>query len=797
MRTFRICDQGVRMIRDYDLGLVTVTDEYCKNAFDRDVDYLLSLDTDRLLAGFYENAGLTPRKIRYGGWENMLIAGHTMGHYLAAIAQGYASGEASEEQKKGLFDKVKACADGLKECQEHSQGKPGFVFGATVSDPSNVELQFDLVEHGKTNIITESWVPWYTMHKILDGLVKAYRFTGYGPCLDVASGIGDWTYNRGSGWSEETHRTVLSIEYGGMNDALYELYKCTGKDTHLQAAHMFDQVELFEKILTGEKNVLNNHHANTTIPKFLGALNRYMILGASEERYLEYVRAFWDMVVEKHTYATGGNSEWEHFGEDYVLDAERTGCNNETCNTHNMLKMTRLLFMITGERKYADYYENTFINAILSSINPESGMTMYFQPMGTGYYKVYGQPFDKFWCCTGTGMENFTKTGSSIYFRDDSGIYVNMYLSSELKDDEKKVILVQDSSIPESDTSVITVRTEVPAQFTLNLRIPDWAFGYSISVNGKEEFFSDEASKDDEYVSIDGTWNDGDEVSVKFVMKIVPKGLPDCRNVFAFKYGPVLLSADLGPADCPDSVTGVDVTVPGSKVSGGEYLTVLEGTYEDFIADADSRFERSGDPLHFILRGTDRDLDFSPHYLKTRSRYGIYWYFIDKSENADDEIEARKLAEVRRENIIDTVQPGYGQYENDELHAMEDNGSKGTTDNGTTRCAAANGSFTYHMKAAEGEDMILELHLLRDDNRRPLVISIGDEEIFNERLHYTGALTEYVREIPVSAKTAAAHLERRTIQTGDVQTLPITFRGDRYGDSARLFGFIYLIKKYR
>ena len=388
-----------RMSRAYGLDQVLMRDAYCMNAFEKDVQYLKELDEERLLAGFYENAGCKAKKMRYGGWENMLIGGHTLGHYLTAASQAIANCQCKKEDREILFAKVKRIIDGLLECQKNSKGKPGFVFGATISDPNNVELQFDYVEQNKTNIITEAWVPWYTMHKILDGVVNTYRLTGYAPALTLGSGIGDWTYDRGSKWSEETHRTVLGIEYGGMNDALYDLYQCTGKKEHLAAAHLFDEEALFQRVLTGDPNVLNNRHANTTIPKFVGALNRYFTLGEEAKEYLDYVESFWSMVVERHTYATGGNSEWEHFGEDYILDAERTNCNNETCNTYNMLKMTRKLFMATGKKKYAEYYENTLINAILSSQNPENGMTMYFQPMATGYYKVYGNiNFDVYHC---------------------------------------------------------------------------------------------------------------------------------------------------------------------------------------------------------------------------------------------------------------------------------------------------------------------------------------------------------------------------------------------------------------
>ena len=602
-------------------GQVLMLDPYCLNAFEKETEYLKKIDIERLLSGFYENAGIAPGKIRYGGWEDSLIGGHTMGHYLTAISQAYANAACKKEDKEIFFERVKRIVDALSECQDHTKGKPGFVFGAKLTDPENVELQFDMVEQNKTDIFKEAWVPWYTMHKILDGVINAYRLTGYEEALKVADGIGDWVYNRASKWSEETHKTVLSIEYGGMNDALYDLYIFTKKEEHLKAAHFFDEEELFKKVASGEKNALNNHHANTTIPKFAGALNRYITTG--DETYLEYAVRFWDMVVDHHTYATGGNSEWEHFGEDDVLDAERTNCNNETCNTYNMLKMTRKLFMLTGKKKYADYYENTFINAILSSQNPETGMTMYFQPMATGYFKVYSTEFTKFWCCTGSGMENFTKLGDSIYFRDEKGITVNLFFSSEVTFPELGIKLIQETKIPEDDTVKFTMHLleGTSKEAKIRLRIPDWAAETSLSAENKK------VTGEDGYTCIDGVWEDGESFTYTCKCRVISKGLPDCGNVFAFFYGPVLLSADLGCENMVDSSTGVDVTIPSEKIAGDEVLKVSEGSVEDFIKDIDSHMKRNGESLTFTLEGTDRALSFSPHFKKARERYGIYWYF--------------------------------------------------------------------------------------------------------------------------------------------------------------------------
>ncbi|MBP5580352.1 MAG: glycoside hydrolase family 127 protein, partial [Ruminococcus sp.] len=265
-------------IRNFSISDVTMTDAYSVNAFNKELDYLLAFDTNRLLAGFRENAGLnTNGAKRYGGWENTNIAGHSVGHYMTAIAQAYQNPSLTEEQRSALYKRMTTLIDGLRQCQQNSKGKPGLIWAASHPNGTGVEVQFDNVEAGKSNIINEAWVPWYTMHKLIAGIVDIYDATGYATAKDLGSALGDWVYNRCKTWNDQKHRTVLSIEYGGMNDCMYELYRITGKDNHAVAAHYYDDTNLHEQILKGGANVLNGKHANTTIPQFLGALTRYTV----------------------------------------------------------------------------------------------------------------------------------------------------------------------------------------------------------------------------------------------------------------------------------------------------------------------------------------------------------------------------------------------------------------------------------------------------------------------------------------------------------------------------------------
>jgi len=785
-----------RMNRKFNtvkLSQVTLQDAYCVNALEKEIAYLLEFDPDRLLAGFRETAGIDMRgAVRYQGWESFLIGGHTLGHYLTACAQGYAGGNISDAQRDGLYKMITTLIDGLKECQENSKGKPGYIFGADGVDRNNVEKQFDHIEKGECHIITQAWVPWYTMHKILQGLVDVYRLTGYEPAKEVASKLGDWTYGRTSSWDDKTHATVLSIEYGGMNDCLYDLYSVTGKWEHATAAHAFDEDALFERVYGYGENVLNNKHANTTIPKFMGALNRYCKMHGTKDdkgevidasKYLAYAEKFWDMVIERHTYVTGGNSEWEHFGLDYRLDKERTSCNCETCNTYNMLKMSSQLYCITGKAKYAEYYENAYINTILSSQNPATGMTTYFQPMATGYFKVYGEKFDKFWCCTGSGMENFTKLGSNYYYVDEDTVYAALFVSSVLDLPERGVKMIQESEVLVGGDTKFTIKGDATG-LKLAVRIPSWETAIPcVRKNGT--YIATEMC--DGYMIVDEL-QDGDVVEVDFHMAVTAMALPDADNVFAFRYGPIVLSALLGTDKMWTTTTGMFVTVPGEKQVDTEVLTIAEelGGVEEYIDDIADYMEKDEDGLRFTLKGVNKELVFVPHFTQHKERYGLYWYFVSYEESL-------KLAEKEdgfKFRVLDTVQPGYGQYENDELHAMRERDTVAVTSDGTYRYAKAGGSFSYRMVVNTEDDTYLQITLRKEDNGKPLMIYLGCMCLYHEHLQYEGNEDTYMLYLKMPLDEVNRNRVAVNYEGREVTTVWIRFEGFDGQESARVCDFI-------
>ena len=825
-------------IKAFSLADVKLEDEYFLDVTQKDVDFLNTFDVDRLLYNFRLTAGVPNKaKAPYSGWENTRIGGHTLGHYLAAAAQGIAGGygDCKGRDDLTLRERLALLINGLAECQAASdcddRCKPGFIFGATMADSTKPELQFDKLEAGNQ---TDTWVPWYTMHKSMNGLVETVKFADgqtARQALEVAEKLGEWIYARTSRWDEETRKRVLSVEYGGMNDCLYELYKCAkaagySQADHIkQAAHTFDEEYLFKEILTApavkgkDANILNNRHANTTIPKFVGAVNRCLTLKeeggdqAEQKQYLEYCKAFWELVTQHHTYITGGNSECEHFGKDDILDAERSNTNCETCNVHNMLKLTRALFMLTGERKYADYYENTFINSILASVNRETGMTTYFQPMATGCFKTYCNPDvnkNYFWCCTGTGLENFTKLGDSIYFYDeDEGgkplLFVNQYFSSSVKWQAKGIKLSQKSDIPMGEAVTLTIEEAGTSDFTLALRIPDWCCAEpALLINDADADVKD-FTEQDGYLLVSRKWQTGDTITLTLPMEIKAYTLPDNPNAAAFKYGPVVLAAELGRDDkmklrqvgvqcdvCANKIIrGIEIPLNGNyggtnnlKPLAPEFIKIKNAeSTEAFLADINAHFEREAGSLNFILQdiewGEEKELKFSPYYLINNQRYGIYWLYVTELPKQTEAGDAEK--ELAKYTFIEGIGVGYGaQTEGNETTApyMQETGSGSVGDPGElTRYAKDKGSFSYVCKVMPDKKNFLQCNFLRDDNGKRIIIKAADTDTL---------IADYILSCDGSEEKFFKIFEIPEELTKGKDGLRIDFSAARWSDSARL-----------
>lgn len=812
---------------------VRVTDAYFRHALELDVDNLLILESDRLLAGFRETAALIAgmndeectrfmkNKKRYGGgWEDALIGGHTLGHYLTAVAQGVINPGLDQKDRDALKERLDEIVEALAECQKMTEGTEyeGYLFGAAIVERDNLDAQFDHVEAMETNIVTQAWVPWYTMHKILAGLTDAYAIAGSRLALDVANRLAVWISNRANGWSDELQKTVLATEYGGMNDALYQLYQVTDapeKEEFLKAAHKFDEVELFEKVYHYGENVLNGIHANTTIPKFLGALSRYET-DNSETRYLAYAEKFWQMVIERQTYITGGNSEDEHFGADYALNDNRTNCNNETCNTYNMLKLSRRLFCITGEKKYADYYENTLINAILSSQDHKTGRTMYFQPMATGFQKIFGSVDNSFWCCTGSGMENFTKLQDSIYFEADGVTGINLYVASEYKKDG--FVIRQSGDLTKKEEMTISVSGTPDSD--LYLRIPYWVKG-AAEIRMENGVYEPE-TVDGYYVIPKEKLQDNKSFTIFLPMEVRAENLPDSKDTYAFRYGPFVLSAALGTDKQGVTNHGVTVLVPAVKAVKRDRIGIRNAaSVEEFIGHINENLVKKEGELTFTLQGTAVSYTFTPHYDQDEQSYGIYWtYYVDEDGiGAEAVLEEKESGRIREMSVDRIEQAGRGQYEarfilpDGSKAGLVDNGSTGEDAPALTRRAKAGGSFGYKMIAPQQGDALLILTFAKNEEGRPVKICVGDHVIASETLcekkwngwnltladadrdAYYQAYYAIPEEVIQAEKEELIVVEQDKEVTHPVIT--VEFSGTENEESARICKSVWLIRKFR
>ncbi|MCY2986826.1 MAG: glycoside hydrolase family 127 protein, partial [Planctomycetota bacterium] len=472
---------------------VRLLDGPFKQALELDLQYLLSLDTDRLLHAFRVNAGLPSAAKPLGGWEEPKseVRGHFVGHYLSACALMYAS---TGDQR--LKEQGRAVVAGMAECQ----AKLGN--GYLSAYPENF---FDRVEAQKP-----VWAPYYTLHKIYAGLMDMHVYCDDPQALDVCRKFADWVIARNGQLTDEQMQKMLGNEHGGMNETLANLYGLTGDEKYLKIAQRFNHLAVIGPASQREDK-LTGLHANTQIPKFVGTAREYELTG--EDGLKTASTFFWDTVAKERSYVIGGHSDGEHFSPKEKLSQALGPSTTETCNTYNMLKLTRHLFCWDPQAEYADFYERALYNHILASQSPESGMMCYYVPLRSGSQKNYNSPLDAFWCCTGTGVENHAKYGDSIYFHDgDKSLYVNLFIASELNWKARGLKLRQETKYPDEPASRLTLTCEQPHELSLRIRHPWWATaGLKICVNGQPQSL---ASQPGSYALVTRTWKTGDTVEL-------------------------------------------------------------------------------------------------------------------------------------------------------------------------------------------------------------------------------------------------------------------------------------------
>jgi DUF1680 family protein len=662
----------------FDLADVRLGPGPFRDAMERDKLYLLRLEPDRLLHTFRLNVGLPSTARAYGGWEapTVELRGHTLGHYLTACALMYRSTGDAELKRRIAF-----IVQELARCQAASPAA-GYHPGYLSAYP---ESFIDRVEKGQP-----VWAPWYTLHKLYAGLLDAYRLAGNAQALELLSRAADWVAFRVDRLTRDQMQKSLQTEFGGMNDVLAALYATTGDPRHLQLARSFDHAALFDPLARGE-DALDGLHANTQVPKAIGAAREYELTG--ETRYRDIATFFWERVALHRSYVIGGHSDREHFFPVSEFPRHLSAETTETCNTYNMLKLTRRLFAWAPDAREMDFYERGLYNHILASQEPGRGMFVYLMALQAGHFKTYSTAEDSFWCCVGTGMENHARYGEAIFAHGETDLFVNLFIPAAVDWRAKGVTIRQETTFPDDDSTHLTWQASAPVKLTLHLRHPAWARGpLVVSVNGQQVRVD---SQPGSYAAIARTWRAGDRVDVRLPMGLHTEALPGAPEKVALLYGPIVLAGRLGIDGMPAPFAEFQLAQARDPEPDVPHLVTTETEWLSRVEMVSRR------PLQFRTRGLAQphDVVLEPFYRVHHERYAVYWTTMTPERWARRQAAiadvARREAELLSASLDHVVA---GDTDSEGAHAVQARSSRtGRIDGRTWRQAQNTGAFSYRL----------------------------------------------------------------------------------------------------
>jgi len=632
--------------RPLPLSAVRLTGGPLKQAQDLDADYLLKLEPDRMMAYYRKRAGLEPKAEGYGGWDGdgRNLTGHIAGHYLSAVSLMYA---ATGDQR--FKDRADYIVREMKEVQDkHGDGYLGAL--------ANGKEQFIEVSKGAIRSasfdLNGLWSPWYVLHKTYAGLRDAYRYTGSRAALEVEIKFAAWAEGILSKLDDAQLQKMLNTEFGGMNEVMADLYADTGDKRWLDLSHRFDHRAVLDPLARGQ-NILPGLHGNTQVPKLQGHLARYIYTGDKSDG--DAARFFWDSVVNHHSFATGGHGKEEYFGPPDTLSDRVDGRTAETCNVYNLIKMTRRLFALQPDVKYAEFHERALFNHILASIDPADGRTCYMVPVGRGVQHEYQGMFQSFTCCVGSGMESHALHGDGLYYESGDKLWVNLYAPSTARWEAAGVDLTTETDFPEGESASLKFTLKAPKQFILALRRPSWAGdGFTVKVNGQ---VVKNLAKPGSYIELKRKWKSGDNVAVTLPKTLRLEPTPDNARVAAILWGPLVLAGDLGPErERRGGRAGQAVNIPA--------LVAAERPLTDWLKPV------SGKPGNFHSDGVGReqDVELTPFYRLHRRLYSVYWDLFTPAEwdkKAAELVAERERQRKREAATVSFAQPGDTQSERD------------------------------------------------------------------------------------------------------------------------------------
>ncbi len=725
----------------FNLEQVTLLDGPMKQAMDLNIETLMKYDVDRLLTPYVRQAGLsstTDTSSKYYQWvskhpsftnwgdSSFNLEGHVGGHYLSALALAYAACH-DTDTKARLKERMDYMVDIMKDCQDQydsdTEGLYGFIGGQPINNDWKTLYKGDISairNHG-------GWVPFYCQHKILAGLRDAFLYGNNTTARELFLKLADWSVNVVDKVSDSNMNTLLDIEHGGMNESMLDAYQLTGDAKYLAAAKKYTHKTMLNGMQALSTTFLDGKHANTQVPKYIG-MERIFEQDATATTYQKAAENFWTDVATNRTVCIGGNSVSEHFlakanSNRYidVLDGP------ESCNSNNMLKMSEMMSDRTHDAKYADFYEGTMWNHILSTQDPETGGYVYFTTLRPQGYRIYSQVNQGMWCCVGTGMENHSKYGHFIYTHDGTEtLYVNLFTPSVLDDETFGIrqetlfpaINIYASNIPTPNTATTQLTVTKAGTYTIAVRHPAWAGKeYQVTVNGaavNESVTKGVAS----YVSIHRDWQVGDRIIIWLPMELTYEECPNYTDYIAFKFGPILLAAQTtASSETEAAETGLVYEklqneyagagrmdhAPGSKATSRNLISapLLIGNRDDVL----SRIQRVvGDGLRFTIDVSRKNvesyqwsqLELKPFYQIHHARYICYWYQqTEENFSKSDMAQTEAANEALADRTLDFVAPGEQQSEAGHEYNYSSDSSTGEYNTEHYRDARANGYIQY------------------------------------------------------------------------------------------------------
>lgn len=733
---------------------VTLLDGPFRKSMELDSAYLMTLNPNRLLARFYINAGFPPRDSVYGGWESTGLSGHTMGHYLSAISMMYASTHQEEFKKRAAYIVYE-----LAICQE--KRNTGYV-GAI---PQEDEL-WQKVRNGQIKSsgfdLNGAWSPWYTVHKLMAGLMDAYLYLDNQQALEVAIKMADWTYDLMVPMNDSVRNKMLLCEYGGMNEVLANIYAVTGNKKYMKVANLFEDDFVMGK-LAQKIDPMPGKHSNTNVPKAISAARQFELNGNAKDATI--ASFFWETMVKSHSYVIGGNSNYEYCGDAGKLNDRLSDNTCETCNTYNMLKLTRHLFSWQPKGSLMDYYERALYNHILSSQNSKTGMMTYFLPLRMGAAKEFSDPFNTFTCCVGSGLENHSKHGESIYFEGaDGSLYVNLFIASALNWEKNNMNIIQETKFPFKNSTSIQIKSTTKKQFALRIRKPIWNQGaLKITLNNQPvKAVVDENG----YVVIDRVWKPNDKVVVTFKMQLKTESIPDNKNRVAFLYGPIVLAGVLGDKH-PDPVFGTPVIMNNNMPTKSIKAVNLN--------KLQFKWNHIGKPF---------DVTMAPLFSINDEFYSVYW---DKFTNAewetkekDYQAEKQRLSEIQN-RTIDVFRIGEMQPERDHQLVATEKSYVSNAIGRMGREARLDNEFSFNMKVNPSIPCTLLLTYIGDDKNSIFDILIDGKKLTT--VNWDGAQSNRFYDIEYPLPT---NLKQENIK--------VTILANHEKTAGRIFG-VSILKK--